>query len=73
MISTPNFPCVGGLQLFEFKYILFLLGDRSDSYSVLSAGVFTVRESFCWLTDRVRTLLFLQECLQFGSVLEYNR
>ena len=26
------------------------------SYSPLSTGVFTVREFFCWLTDRVRTL-----------------
>ena len=65
MSGMPNFQCVGRLQLFDFAYTL--LGGSSGSYSVLSAGVFTVRESFCWLTDRVRTLLFLQEYLHFGS------
>ena len=45
------------------------------TYFPLSVGVFTVRESFCWLTDRVHTveLAVLLECLQFGSVLEHNR
>ena len=33
-----------------------LRGRDRGSYSPLSARVFTVRESLCWLTDRVRTL-----------------
>ena len=57
MSGMPNFQRVG---LFEFAHTLFLLGDRSATYFVLSAAVFTVREFFCWLTDRVRTFFFLQ-------------
>ena len=44
---------------------------RSGSYSPFSAGVFTVREFFCWLTDRVRTVFFLQAARMF-TVRPYN-
>ena len=66
MSGMPNFQCVGPLQLFEFAYTLFLLGDRSGSYFVLSAGVCTVRESFCWLTGRVRTFSFCSSIYSSG-------
>ena len=56
MISMPNFPRIGRLQLFKFTYTLS--AGRLIEF-VLSAGVFTVQESFCLLTDQVRTLFFM--------------
>ena len=55
MSGTPNFQLVGRLQLFEFAYTLFLLVDGLSLYFVLSAAVFTVRESI----DKLYLLLLI--------------
>ena len=50
-----QFQHVGRLQLFEFAYTLFLLVDGLSVYFVLSAAVFTGRESI----DKLYLLLLI--------------